>query len=285
MSNITRAITEMGSIVVSVIDSTDICNEFEKIHNTSAVVTAAMGRLITGTSLMGIMQKDNDDTITVRINANGMIGDMIAVSDSFGNVRGYCTNKVIEIPLNEKGKLDVGTAVGKGILSVVRSTKLGNFTGQVELVTSEIAEDLTSYYAVSEQIPTCISLGVLVNTDLTVKKAGGFLLQLLPFTSEEEINKIEKNINNLSSMTQMMENGLNNYDIIKLIFDGFEYNILDEFNVKYKCDCSYERVERGLKSLPKEDKLDLMKDACIDINCEFCENTYKFTSEDIKKLM
>lgn len=287
MGRIVRSISKDASVVCSAIDATDIVNEIEEIHNSSAVVTAALGRLAMGASLMGFGLKGKDDTITLRINGGGACGNLIAVSDSFGNVRAYVQNPVVEIPLNSKGKLDVGGAVGRnGVLSVVKDLGLKEpYVGQVPIVSGEIAEDITSYFATSEQIPTVCALGVLVNPDLTVKKAGGFLLQLLPFAPEEAVDIIEKNINFMSSVTQMLDSGKTAEEISLMALEGLEPNVLDDFEVNYHCDCSRERVEKALISLGKKELTELSEDENTNVKCHFCTKEYNFSSEEIKNLI
>lgn len=286
MSKITRAISENGGIIISVIDSTAMVSEAEKIHKTSAVVTAALGRLLSGASLMGSMLKGEKESVTLNVRGDGPIGAMTVVSDSFGNTRGYASNPIVELPLNEQGKLAVGTAVGKGTLGVVKDFGTGEpYVGQIELVNGEIAQDITAYYAISEQIPTVCALGVLVNPDLSVKQAGGFLLQLLPGATEEEITQVENNINKMKSITQMMEEGLHNEDIINLALDTFHPNILDEFEVEYRCNCSKDRVEKALISLGSKELERLADEQEItEVDCHFCEKKYSYSSEEIRKL-
>lgn len=287
MGRIVRSISKDASVVCSAIDAADIVNEIEEIHKSSAVVTAALGRLAMGASLMGFGLKGKDDTITLRINGGGACGNLIAVSDSFGNVRAYVQNPVVEIPLNSKGKLDVGGAVGKnGVLSVVKDLGLKEpYVGQVPIVSGEIAEDITSYFAVSEQIPTVCALGVLVNPDLTVKKAGGFLLQLLPFAPENAVDIVEKNINSMSSVTQLLESGKTAEEISLMALEGLEPNVLDDFEVNYRCDCSRERVEKALISLGTKELSELSRDENTNVKCHFCTKEYNFSSEEIKNLI
>lgn len=287
MSKIIRTISEDASVVASAIDGKDIVSEIEKIHNTSAVVTAALGRLAMGTSLLGFGLKGDKDTITVRMNGNGPCGRLLAVSDSFGNVKADVQNPVVEVPLNSKGKLDVGTAVGRdGTLSVVKDLGLKEpYVGQVPIVSGEIAEDITNYLATSEQVPSVCALGVLVNPDLTVNVAGGFLIQVLPFASDETITQIENNINNLPSMTQMLSSGKTVEEIAMMVLNGLNPNVLDDFEVNYRCDCSRERVENALISLGKKDLMELAEDEETTINCHFCNKKYTFSSDEIKKLI
>lgn len=283
MGRIVRTISADASVVCSAIDGTDIVAEIERIHKTSAVVTAALGRLALGTSLIGFGLKDKDDSVTVRINGGGPIGGLVAVSDSYGNVKAYCDENIVEIPLKPNGKLDVGTAVGRnGTVTVIKDIGLKEpYVGQTELVSGEIAEDLTNYFAVSEQVPTVCALGVLVNQDLTVKKAGGFILQLLPFAPEECISVIEKNISSMPSVTTMLELGLTAENIAMNALSGLEPNVLDDFEVSYKCDCSRERTERILLSLSKKDIDALAEDEITEVKCHFCDKVYHFTRDEI----
>lgn len=286
MSRIVRAISADASVVCSAIDGTDIVDEIERIHKTSAVVTAALGRLALGTSLMGFGLKDKDDSVSVKINGKGPVGSLVAVSDSFGNVKAYCDETVVELPLKPNGKLDVGAAVGRdGTITVVKDLGLKEpYVGQTELVSGEIAEDITNYFAVSEQIPTVCALGVLVNPDLTVKKAGGFILQLLPFAPDDCIDIIEKNIAAMPSVTNMLELGYTAESIAMRALEGLEPNVLDDFEVNYRCDCSRERTERILMSLGKEDISSLAEDEITEVKCHFCDKAYRFTREEILKI-
>ena len=283
MGRIVRTISADASVVCSAIDGTDIVAEIERIHKTSAVVTAALGRLALGTSLIGFGLKDKDDSVTVRINGGGPIGGLCAVSDSMGNVKAYCDENIVELPLKPNGKLDVGGAVGvDGTITVIKDLGLKEpYVGQTELVSGEIAEDITNYFAVSEQTPTVCALGVLVNPDLTVKKAGGFILQLLPFAPESCIEVIEKNIAAMPSVTTMMELGLSAEDIAMKALDGLEPNVLDDFEVAYRCNCSREKTEKILFSLSKEDIESLAEDEITEVKCHFCDKVYHFQRDEI----
>lgn len=287
MGKLYRAISADGSAFAAVLDAKDIVSEIEKIHKTSAVVTAGLGRLTIGASLMGYMLKGEDDSITLRVDADGPTGQLVAVSDSMGNVKSCVNNPVVEIPLNAQGKLDVGSAVGhNGTLSVVKDLGLKEpYVGVVPLVSGEIAEDIASYYATSEQIPTVCSLGVLVNPDLSVKSAGGFLVQLLPFADEKCIDIIEKNIAKIRPVSAMLADGVTPEEIAGMLLDGLDPDPLDESEPVYKCDCSRERTERVLVSLGKQE-LSSIADEGKDtsVSCHFCGKEYIFTPEEIKKL-
>lgn len=287
MAKIVRTISEDASVVATAIDATDIVSEAERIHKTSAVVTAALGRLTIAASLMGIGLKGEKDTLTLRMNGDGPAGALIAVADSFGNVKSYVCNPVVEIPLNKFGKLDVSGAVGKnGTLSVVKDLGLKEpYCGQVPIVSGEIAEDIASYFATSEQVPTVCGLGVLVNPDLTVKAAGGYLVQLLPFADESVIDILERNVNTLPSVTQMLSSGVTAEEMAMKVLDGLKPNVMDDLTASYKCDCSRERVERALISIGR-DELDTMADEeeISEVCCHFCGHKYTFTSDEIREL-
>lgn len=287
MGRIVRVISKDASVVCSAIDGKDIVGEIERIHQTSAVVTAALGRLSLGASLLGFGLKGKNDTVTVRMNGDGPAGALIAVADSFGNVKSYVQNPVVELPLNSFGKLDVRGAVGRnGTLSVVKDLGLKEpYSGQVPIVSGEIAEDITSYLAISEQIPSVCALGVLVNPDLSVANAGGYLIQLLPFAPESAIDVIEKNIKGLQSVTQLYSKGMTVDEIALATLDGLEPNILDDFEVSYKCDCSRDRVERALQSIGEADLRDMAKDEFTEVKCHFCDKTYRFSSDEILSLI
>lgn len=287
MAKIVRTISHDASVVATAIDATDIVAEIEKIHKTSAVVTAALGRLTIAASLIGNGLKGDDDSVTIRMDGGGATGCLIAVSDSHGNVKSYVSNPIVEIPLNQYGKLDVAGAVGKdGRLSVVKDLGLKEpYVGQVPIVSGEIAEDIANYFAISEQIPTVCGLGVLVNPDLTVKAAGGYLIQLLPFADESCIDKLEANVNTLQPVTVMLDSGMSAEAIAKRVLRGLEPDLLDEFEVFYKCDCNKSRVEKALVSLGREE-LNKMADEeeQIEVCCHFCDKKYNFTREEIIEL-
>lgn len=288
MGKIVRYITDDGSAFVIAADTTDVVVRAEQIHKTSAVNTAALGRLMTAASMMGDMLKGKDDSITLRLNGGGPAGSVIAVSDSDGNVRGYVQNPVVEIPLNEAGKLDVKGTVGtNGYLFVMKDIGLNEpYVGQTQIVSGEIAEDITNYYATSEQTPTVCALGVLVNPDLTVAAAGGFMIQLLPGCPEEMIDKIEYAMQDIEPVTTMLSNGMSPDDIAKRALKNISIDKLDESKIEYRCNCSKERVEAALISTGRESLEEMAasdEDTCVE--CHFCDRVYKFTPDDIKKLL
>lgn len=288
MGKIVRYMSNDGALVVTAVDTTDIVSRAEEIHKTSAVTSAALGRLLTGASMMGNMLKSEDQTLTLRLNGGGPSGNVVAVSDYCGNVRGYVQNPVVELPLNGKGKLDVAGAVGTdGSLTVLKDLGMKEpYVGQTPIVSGEIAEDITQYYAVSEQTPTVCALGVLVNPDLTIKAAGGFMIQLLPFASEEVISAVERCVQGITrSVTEMMTDGLTPEDICHAVLPEFTLELLDESKVAYKCNCSEERVTRALISLGKDELEELAEDEETEICCQFCDKKYRLSSEDIKNLI
>lgn len=287
MAIIKRAISKDGSVVASALDSTDIAAQIEAFHHPSAVVTAALGRLATAASLMGYGQKNEGDQITLRIDGDGQIGSLVAIADSWGNVKCCADNYIVEIPLNAQGKLDVGGAVGNGTLSVIKDLGLREpYVGTIPLVSGEIAEDIANYYAVSEQIPTVLSLGVLVAPDLTVQCAGGFLIQLLPFADEECIPILEQNLASMPHFTEMLRQGMTAEDIVLKCLEGLEPNLLDEAQPQYFCDCSRERTSRILISIGRQELQNVADTGEeIEVCCHFCDQKYTFTPEEILTLM
>ena len=288
MGKAVRYITQDGSAFVIACDATDMVYEMEQIHQTSATVTAALGRLITAASMMGDMLKGKEDTVTLRLNGGGPAGDLIAVSDSSGNARAYVQNPIVEIPLNAAGKLDVSGAVGTdGQLYVIKDIGMKEpYIGQTPIVSGEIAEDITNYFAVSEQTPSVCALGVLVNPDLTVQYAGGFIIQLLPGCADEAIDNIENNISHISSVTNMLADGLTPDDIAQKALEGFALDKLDEAHFAYRCNCSKEKVENALISTGLQNLEEMAgADEDTQVECHFCNKKYIFTPQEIKSLI
>ena len=275
--NLLRGISENGGVVFYGVDSTQIVRQAEKYHKTSAVTTAALGRLLTAASMMGMMLKSRRDSITLQIKGGGPAGRLLAVSDGSGNVKGYVQNPVVELPPRADGHLDVGGAVGRdGTLDVIRDLGMREpYIGQVPLVSGEIAEDITQYFAISEQVPTVCALGVLVNRDLTVQCAGGFIVQLLPGATDDEIDRLEANIKAMPAVTTMLAEGKSIRDMLDLALDGFAPEILDSEHVAYLCDCSADRVKRMLYSLGRKEVENLRaEDPIAEVNCQFCDKKY-----------
>ena len=287
MGKLIRCISKMGDLTVMAADTTDIVNRAADIHKTSAVTSAALGRLLTAASLMGSSLKGKDDSVTVKLNGNGPAGTVLAVSDSSGNVRGYVQNPVVELPLNKIGKLDVSGAVGTdGFVTVVKDLGLKDpYVGQTPIVSGEIAEDITAYFAQSEQIPTVCALGVLVNPDLTIKAAGGFLIQLLPTATNETIDLVEKGLEGIEPISAMIDKSMTPEEICRHVLKHFELDVLDESNPVYKCYCSRERTEKALISVGKQGLSEMAEDEVTEVCCQFCDKKYHFTSEQIRALI
>ena len=288
MGKLIRCITSEGAVMVSAVDSTDIVAKAEQIHETSAVVTAALGRMLTAASMMGNMLKGKANTISLKIDGGGPAGAITVSSDSDGNVRGYAQNNIVEIPLKPNGKLDVSGAVGRdGNLFVTKNLGMKEpYNGFVPITSGEIAEDITYYYATSEQIPTVCALGVLVDTDLSVKKAGGYILQLLPFTENEIIEKIEKNLARVKPVTQLLEEGMDIEDIVRDVLEGFDVEVIYTQEVAYKCKCSREKIEATLAGLGEKELKSMCEDLPqVDVKCHFCNTEYSFSKKDIEKIL
>ena len=287
MSNLVRCISDDGCVVALAVDSFEIVETARRYTGASKVCTAALGRLLTASSMMGVMLKGEDDSVTLRINGNGPAGSLIAAADSSGNCRGYMMNPHVELPLNAKGKLDVGGVVGKdGFLSVIKDLGYKEPTvGQVPLVSGEIAEDITSYFAVSEQVPTVCALGVLVNPDLTVAAAGGFLIQLLPTADDTVIDRVEKGLQGLPAVTTMLSDGLTPFQILQKALPEFQLETLGEYDCAYRCNCSRERVERALISAGKDALAEMAQDETTEVKCNFCPAVYRFSADEIRDLL
>ncbi len=268
-------------------DTTDIVNKAAEIHRSSAVVSAALGRLLTAASLMGSELKGKNDSVTLKINGGGPVGTVLAVSDSSGNVRGYVQRNVVELPLNKKGKLDVAGAVGtKGYFTVIKDLGLKEpYVGQTPIVSGEIAEDVTYYFANSEQTPSVVALGVLVNPDLSVKAAGGFIVRLLPTATDDTIEKVERSMAGVESVSSMIDGGMTPEQICRRVLSEFEIEELDRSSPQYKCYCSREKVEAALISTGKDELKDMAKDEKTEVKCQFCNKTYVFSPQDIISLV
>lgn len=289
MDKIIRCITSDGSIMASAIVSTDIVATAQQVHRLSPVATASLGRLLTGASLMGAQLKQQRAALTLRIKGNGPLGVLVASANSSGNVRGFVENPDCRTEYYDNGKLNVGKAVGKdGFLYVVRDYGTGDpYNGVVELVSGEIAEDITSYYANSEQIPTVCALGVLVDKeDGGVLLAGGMLIQLLPGATTQIAEKLESNIKKLESVTTMLAKGMNTLEMCKLALEGFEVEVLDEMPVHYYCTCSRERVEHSFATL-QDDQLRAMINSTgnVEAVCHYCNKKYIFTEKEIEEFI
>lgn len=252
-------------------------------HQTSPVATAALGRLLTAGAMMGVMMKGDDDLLTLQIKGNGPLGGVIVTANAKGEVKGYVHQPLVDLPLKANGKLDVSGAIGDGMLQIIRDIGLKDpYIGQTELVSGEIAEDITYYYANSEQTPSVVALGVLVDRDYSVKQSGGFILQLMPEASENTITILENNIKDLPSMTQMLEMGLTGEEILMRLLNGLEVKILDNLPTKFLCDCKKERVERALISLGNKELQEMIEEGEeIELSCQFCNKNYHFSVEEL----
>lgn len=278
-----------GGIRVFAAITTELVNEAQRIHGTYPVATAALGRILTGAAIMGAAGLKNEtDSMTVQIKGEGEIKNLVAVTDCHSRVRGYISNPYVQRPLNDRGKLDVGGAIGGGYLSVVRDLGLKEpYVGQIPLVSGEIAEDLTYYYAKSEQIPTSVALGVLVDTDNTVIAAGGFMIQLMPEATEEMAAELEEIIKELPPVTTMIKEGMSAEDILFRITEGFPMLCENKaVEPKYECKCSKERMEKALISIGREELESLIREQGeAELTCQFCDNRYLFSKEELEKLL
>ena len=256
-------------------------------HNTSPVATAALGRLLTAGAMMGAMMKGDRDILTLQIKGNGPIGGITVTADSKANVKGYVQNPGVVLHANDKGKLDVGGAIGIGILNVIKDLGMKEpYIGQCELKTGEIGDDLTYYFAVSEQVPSSVGLGVLMEKNNTVKQAGGFIIQLMPFTSEDVVERLERKLAEVSSVTAMLDAGMTPEQILGELLGEFGVEIMDTVPTQYHCDCSRERIERALISIGKKDLQEMIVEGePIEVNCQFCQKTYRVEVEELRALL
>lgn len=290
MDRIIRTITSDGSLMAAAIDSTQLVYTAQQLHKLTKTSCAALGRLLTGASLMGAMLKEANATLTLKVAGDGPLGNLLALADSRGYVRGYVEHPEVELPLKPNGKLDVGGAVGRnGRLAVIRDFGTGEpYSGQVELVSGEIAEDLTSYYAQSQQTPTVCALGVLVDKqDGNALLAGGMLIQALPGADDAILTKLEMNVAKMDSVTTMLAKGLSPEEMCGLALKGFQVEKLDEFKVGYACNCSKERFSRVLLTLPREDleTLPVNEDGLVETVCQYCNRKYFFSKDEIQVLV
>ena len=288
-----RAMTRDGSARAFVVDSTKIVDDAIRYHGTTPTASALLGRTLTAASMMGTMLKEKGNSLMLNVRGDGPAGNVIAVSDYAGNVKGYIRNPIVDIPKKPNGKLDVSGAIGHGTLSVTKDIGLKEpYSGMVNLISGEIAEDITQYFAVSEQTPSLCALGVLVDRDYTCLSAGGVLVSLLPFASEDTISKLERNAANLSSVSHMIADGMTPDDIMKVALEGIEFDIFDELDVAYKCDCSKDRCARALISLGRKDVEKIFEECRaegkpeeINFECHFCDKNYLFTKEEAMELL
>ncbi len=283
--------TEDGSARILVINSTAMVNGMRQAHKTSPTATAALGRTLTAASMIGTMLPESGDSVTVTFSGDGEAGKIIAVGDYYGNVKGYIQNPLANPPKKPNGKLDVSAAVGAGTLSFVKAVGEGEpETGVIEIQTGEIAEDIATYFAMSEQVPTLLSLGVLVDTDYSCLAAGGVLVQLLPFPDEETVNKLEKNALGLSNISSYFERGMSNKEIADIALEGIPYDVFDTLEVEYKCDCSKERMLKKIRSLGRGEIENMLneqeaegKPRELSAVCRFCNSEYTYSEKELLK--
>lgn len=284
---IVRGITKDGFIKAAAVQSTELVEEARRIHRTLPLATAALGRTLTAASLMGDELKEEDGSATLQVRGDGPLGAITAVSDSEGNVRGYLQNPAVDLPLKTNGKLDVGGGVGQGVLTVIKDIGAKEpFSGKVELLSGEIAEDVAYYYYASEQIPTVCALGVLVDTDQHVKQAGGYIIQLMPGAPDGLVSILEARVQETPSMTTMMEQGMTAEEVLQYMLDGMRFEELYKHDVKYECKCSRQKVEQAVLSIGREELKRLYEEEeTVKVTCQFCDKEYVFTKEEIGNML
>ena len=284
---IVRATAAKGQIRAFAVTSAETVETARRAHDTSPVVTAALGRLLSVGAMMGAMMKGEDDLLTLQIQCDGPIGGLVVTADSHGHVKGYANHPEVMLPPNARGKLDVGGALGHGILSVIRDLGMKEpYAGQTELQTGEIAEDLTYYFASSEQTPSSVGLGVLMNRDNTVRCAGGFLIQLMPFAEEEVIEKLEKNLAGIDSVTACLDRGDTPEQLLEKLLEGLELEFQEKTGLQFFCNCNRERVEKAVVSIGKKEIAEMIQEGKpVEVKCHFCNKAYEFSMEDLKRII
>ena len=284
---IVRATAAQGQIRAFAATTREMVETARKAHNTSPVVTAALGRLLTGGAMMGVMMKGDKDVLTLQIKCDGPIHGLVVTADAKGNVKGYADQPDVMLPANAQGKLDVGGAVGSGILSVIKDLGLKEpYVGQTQLQTGEIGDDLTYYFASSEQVPSCVGLGVLMERDNTVKRAGGFIVQLMPDATEEIIEKLEANLAQVTSVTGLLDQGDTPEMILEKLLGNLDLEILDRLDTRFYCNCDKVRVGKVLISLGKKELQSMIDEGKeVQLNCHFCNTDYTFSVEELKELL
>lgn len=284
---IIRATAADGKIRAFAAATRDLVEEARKAHDTSPVATAALGRLLTAGAMMGVMMKGEKDLLTLRMEGDGPIGGLLVTADSTGNVKGYAFHPEVMLPPNDKGKLDVGGALGVGVLSVIRDIGLKEpYVGQTILVSGEVAEDLTYYFATSEQVPSSVALGVLMNRDNTVRCAGGFILQLLPGAPDDLIDCLEERIGGLDSVTSLLDAGKSPEEILSGLLHGLNPEILDRIPANFRCDCEKSRVERAIISIGRTEIQSMIEEGKpIEVGCQFCGRKYSFTVDELEEML
>lgn len=283
-----RGIDKLGRLRIFVASTTNLVEEARGMHGTSPTATAALGRSLTAASMMGIMMKNDNDTLTLKINGGGPIGNILIVSKNKGRVKGYVDNPEADVPPKSKGKLDVGRLVGKeGMMTTIMDLGLKEpYIGQANLISGEIAEDLANFYLLSEQQPSAVSLGVLVNRDRTVLAAGGYIIQLLPGILDEDITKIENALAKVEPVSTLIAKGMSPEEIMYEILGDFDMQVLDKVDLKFECDCSREKIENVIVSLGKKEIQDIIEeDGKAEVVCQYCNKKYQFNKEDLNKIL
>ena len=283
---IVRATAANAQIRAFAVTSKNLVEKARMAHNTSPVVTAALGRLLSAGVMMGSMLKGEEDILTIQVKGDGPIGGLTVTADASGHVKGYANVPDVILHANSVGKLDVGGAVGKGILNVIKDMGLKDpYIGQTALQTGEIGDDLTYYFATSEQVPSSVGLGVLMEKDNTVRQAGGFIVQLMPFAEEAVIDKLEQNLSDIHSVTSMLDAGNTPEQMLQILLEGLEPEILDTMPATFSCNCDKERVSKVLISIGRQELKSMIDDGeAIEVNCHFCNKNYNFSVEDLKEL-
>lgn len=283
-----RGIAGNNEIRCFAVTGRDLVEKARAAHGTSPVATAALGRTMMGALMMSDMLKNDDDLLTIRFDGDGPLGSIVVTADHHGNVKGYVQQPLVMLPLKADGHLDVGRAVGKGTLTVIRDLDMKDtYNGQIAIHSGEIADDLTHYFAESEQIPSSVGLGVLVDTDHTVKKAGGFLIQLMPFASEETISRLEKNLSSIRYVTEMLEDGMTPEDMLREVLKGFDdLRITDKTKVQFHCNCSRDRVSRALSLLGEKELTSMIEEKKpVELSCSFCGRKYAFSVAELEEIL
>lgn len=282
-----RVICRDAEIKFTAVRTTELVERARQIHRTLPLATAALGRTLSAASMMGRELKDDNGSVTIQVKGNGPLGTITAVGDCDGCVRGYLQNPAVDLPLKPDGHLDVGSGVGRGYLMVIKDIGVGEpFTGTTALHNGEIAEDITKYFAESEQVPSAVALGVLVDTDQSVKQSGGYMVQLMPGATDEDITRLEQNIAKAGAMTSMLADGMDLEDIARAVLDSFDIEILEDVPVSYRCGCTHAKVTRALISLGKEELTRLRdEEDGIEVTCQFCDKVYNLSRDDIDVLL
>lgn len=284
---IVRAIAANNQVRAFAATTRVVVETAREAHNTSPVATAALGRLLTAGTMMGSMMKNEKDMLTIQIKCDGPIGGLTVTADVMGNVKGYVENPNVMLPPSKQGKLDVANALGLGVLNVIKDMGLKEpYVGQTILTTSEIAEDLTYYFATSEQVPSSVGLGVLMEKDNTVKQAGGFIIQVMPFVEDAVVDKLEENIAKLEPVTTMLDKGMSPEQILETVLEGMDVEYTDRMDTNFVCNCSKNRVEKALISIGKKDIQEMIDEGkTIEMHCHFCNTSYEFTVDELKEIL